>query len=95
VQVGSAYGFLCQAPLRLIILHPLKGQPKLWPLPKKLAATASMALKPPPHLVPFSWEAALQAKRERQLAAARLLHDSRLAATTATCYLMLACVHRA
>jgi hypothetical protein len=62
LQVGSEYGFLCQQPLRLVVLQQLKGNPKLWPLPKKLAASASLALKPPPHRVPFSWAPALRAR---------------------------------
>ena len=35
-QVGSPYCFLCERPQRLAVLHPLRGQHKLWRLDKKV-----------------------------------------------------------
>lgn len=41
---------------RLVILQPMKGQPKLWEIPKKQAQTAAMALKDPiSQVTPIVW----------------------------------------
>ena len=56
-EIGSPYGFLCQNPKRLIVPQQMRGYPKLWQLAAATAKTLSVALKPPPDPIPFSWDA--------------------------------------
>ncbi len=36
LEVGSPYCFLCERPQRLVVLHPMRGWPKLFQLDSKV-----------------------------------------------------------
>ena len=40
LQVGSPHCFLCERPRRLVVLHPIKGQHKIYTLDKKVGVLA-------------------------------------------------------
>jgi hypothetical protein len=46
-EVQSPFCFLCGSPRRLLAPQQMRGHPKLWPLPTKLAAQLSPGLRPP------------------------------------------------
>ncbi|CAD7700156.1 unnamed protein product [Ostreobium quekettii] len=47
LEVGSPYCFLCEQPQRLLVLHPVRGWPGIWKLPKKIVDTAGVGLARP------------------------------------------------
>ncbi len=46
-EVQSPYCFLCASPQRLLAPQQMRGHPKLWPLPAKLAVQLSPGLRSP------------------------------------------------
>ncbi|GFR49797.1 hypothetical protein Agub_g11735 [Astrephomene gubernaculifera] len=55
LEVGAPFCFLCQNPKRLVVPQPLKGQHKLWQIPRATLKVALQGLRDPPGLSPFSW----------------------------------------
>lgn len=56
-EIGSPYCLLCESPRRLVVPQQMRGYPKLWQLPAAMTKSISVALKPPPDQIPFSWSA--------------------------------------
>ncbi|KAG2441712.1 hypothetical protein HXX76_003328 [Chlamydomonas incerta] len=57
MEAASPFCFLCENPKRLVVPQPLKGEHKLWQLPKAVLKVALQGLRDPPGLPPFTWRA--------------------------------------
>ncbi|KAG2451844.1 hypothetical protein HYH02_003620 [Chlamydomonas schloesseri] len=57
MEATSPFCFLCENPKRLVVPQPLKGEHKLWQLPKAMLKVALQGLREPPGLAPFTWRA--------------------------------------
>ncbi|KXZ52618.1 hypothetical protein GPECTOR_9g663 [Gonium pectorale] len=55
LEATSPFCFLCEKPRRLVVPQQLKGDHKLWQLPRAVAKVALRGLRDPPGLSPFSW----------------------------------------
>lgn len=66
-EIGSPFCFLCENPKRLVVPQQMRGYPKLWQLPNAMAKTLSVALKPPPDPIAFTWSAFGNPKTEASL----------------------------
>ncbi|KAK9828090.1 hypothetical protein WJX81_002436 [Elliptochloris bilobata] len=54
-EVLSPQCWLCDSPRRLLAPQQMRGHPKLWPLPARLAAQLAPGLRPPPGAMLMSW----------------------------------------
>ncbi|GIL88707.1 hypothetical protein Vretimale_17285 [Volvox reticuliferus] len=55
LEASSPFSFLCQNPKRLVVPQQLKGQQRIWQLPRATLKIALQGLRDPPGLPPFSW----------------------------------------
>ncbi|GLI66591.1 hypothetical protein VaNZ11_010511 [Volvox africanus] len=55
LEASAPFCFLCQNPKRLVVPQQLKGQQRIWQLPRAILKIALQGLRDPPGLPPFSW----------------------------------------